>query len=630
MSFAEHMAPILRATLEVLREVGRPMQPDEVRRAVIERVTITPEHREPNMHGQTRWWAQLGFRTGEAASLGWMVKRNGWSITAAGIQALEDHPGAELYRELGRQYRARRVPAQGRAHTDPRWTVVMKAVELLRPGTWTTCGDLGDLVGMSAKTVGGFMAEVPGVTNGYRVLRAGGRISPHFRWSDSRRTDAPQAVLEQEGLTFDQAGRADPQRRITTDDFRRQLAEEEPGAERDSVPPAFEQFQQNLEYARQLVLGGRNLERLKVGAFDVSDLYRAAWTQVVAALDHWVTREIIDRAVALALQPGVARPPRFSKLDIPVALFERVHHHGEPIGEVFREHLEQHFAFKTFQDPDKIKEGLEHVSKVKLWVKVAAILTEQDPSSPATSDSVRSNLRDIARRRNNIAHTADHDPDQPGQKLPLSARQVEEIIAWLESTAIAIQLALGDPLPEIDYDAAPADAGSLGSISPPSEQRTVHSRGQSKWDEESLLHAIDQYAPKGVADTLLAVYRHAEGHPSFRGYYFGEAEYPSVTAWFSIGVDEAAVWSIYTGASKSVLSINFEWMHNRGADPEQLTRLADALGVLPGWASIRGQLLPANYAKRPSLTPAALARPDAADILTVALNELLAVNRVTE
>jgi TPP-dependent 2-oxoacid decarboxylase len=52
-----------------------------------------------------------------------------------------------------------------------------------------------------------------------------------------------------------------------------------------------------------------------------------------------------------------------------------------------------------------------------------------------------------------------------------------------------------------------------------------------------------------VAKTLLAVYRHAESHPAFRGYYFGEAAHPSVTAWFNIGSDEAATWSIYTGVN---------------------------------------------------------------------------------
>ncbi|MEU4830131.1 hypothetical protein [Streptosporangium sp. NPDC023615] len=516
MSFAEHIAPILRAALEVLREADRPLRPDEVREAVTERVSVTPEHQAPDAHGQPRWWAQLGFRTGEAASLGWMSKRNGWSITPAGVQALESFPGVELYRELGRQYRARRMPVQGRAYA---------------------------------------------------------------------------------------------------------------GSGPDHAPPAFEQFQRNLEYARQLVHGGRSLERLKVGAFDVSDLYRAAWTQAVAALDHWVTREIIDRAVALALQPGVARPPRFSRLSIPVELFERVHHHDEPLGEAFRAHVEQVFAHMTFQNPEKIKEGFGHVSTVNLWVRVAEILTGQDPAMPITADGVRGTLREIAWRRNNIAHTADHDPDRPGQKAAIGASEAEETISWLESIAVAIQQALGDPLPVTDYDAAPVDAGSLGAAPPMTgEQRTPPSRGWDRWDEDSLLHAIERYCLKDVAGTLLAVYRHAERHPSFRGYHFGEAEYLSVTTRFDLGTDEAAVWSIYTGVSNSVLSINFEWMRNRGASPERLARLADALSVLPGWAQVPGQLLAANYARRPSLAPAALARPGAPEIVTAALDDLLAVN----
>lgn len=159
MSFSEHSAPILRAALEVLRDASRPLQPNVVRDAIAERVEIAPEHLELNAHGQTRWWAQLGFRTGEAAALGWMVKRNGWSITEAGVQALEDFPGVELYRELTRQYRAR--PPQ-RAYADPRWKTVLKAMTLLEPGTWTTYGDLAALVGMSAPLMSPTSTGQPG------------------------------------------------------------------------------------------------------------------------------------------------------------------------------------------------------------------------------------------------------------------------------------------------------------------------------------------------------------------------------------------------------------------------------------------------------------------------------------
>jgi alkylated DNA nucleotide flippase Atl1 len=632
MSFTEHIAPVFRGAMEVLREEGRAMQPAEVREAVAERVVIDPEHEKPNAHGQIRWHAQLEFRTGEAASLGWMTKRNGWAITPAGIQALEEFPGAELYRALGRQYRARRQAVETRSYGDPRWKLVREARARVTPGFWTTYGDLAELVGMSAQSVGGFMAEA-GAPGAHRVLQSSGKISPGFRWPDPERPDGPLEVLQREGVKFDDADRADPARRITAEKFRTMLSRQrvlpaqdaeafdEPGG----LQVPFDQFQQNIEYAHQLVRGGQSLEHLRVGAFDVTDLYRAAWSQSVAALDHWVTREIIDRGVLLALQPGAPRPARFDKLTMPVALFEKIHHHSEPLAEVFRTHLEREFEFKTFQSPEKIQEGFAHVSEVKLWVKVAEILTKQDPRSPVTSDEVRARMREIARRRNNIAHTADHNPEQPEQKLPITAKEAEETIDWLESIAIAIQEALGDPPPAVDYDSAPTEAGTLGAVPDPVGERLADTpRTKHRWDEESLLQAITRYCPEKVARTLLEVYRHAERHAAFRGYRYGEGEYPSVTARFSFGTDEAAVWSIYTGVRKSVLSVNFEWMRDRGVSTEVLARLAHALSDLPGWKHVPRQLEAANYAKRVPIEPVALTERETAGVVVDAFNALLA------
>ncbi|MEV5826033.1 hypothetical protein AB0L25_10690 [Spirillospora sp. NPDC052242] len=630
MSFTEHIAPIFRAALEVLREEGRPMQPAEVREAVATRVAIAPEHESLNAHGQVRWHAQLGFRTGEAASLGWMTKRNGWAITPVGSQALEEFSGDELYRELVQRYRARRQATEVRSYTDPRWAQVRDALARVAPGFWTTYGDLAGLVGLSAMSVGGFMAEaaVPGA---HRVLQRSGKVAKGFRWPDPERTDDPYDVLRQEGLTFDGAGRADPAKRITVEDFRGMFpelagrtpardADEEP----DEGPGPFDQFQQNISYARQLVRGGKSLEHLGVGAFDVTDLYRAAWSQAVAAIDHWVTREIVDRGVVLALRPGVPRPAKFDKLTMPVQLFERIHHHSEPLAETFRTYLEDHFEFKTFQSPEKIAEGFAHVSEVKLWVKVAEILTAQDPSSPVTSDEVRTRMREIARRRNNIAHTADHDPGQPDQKLPITADEAEETIDWLESIAIAIQEAVGDPpAATADYDSPPFAPGVLGDVPEHSGGRRADAPGaKPQWDEESLLQAIARHCPDDVASTLLRVYRHAERKAAFRGYHYGEGEYPSVTARFSVGTDEASVWSIYVGVSKSVLSINFGALRGHGVPVDALTRLAAALSRLPGCEKLPGQLRTSGYADRVSIEPTALGRPKTPEIVITAFDEL--------
>ncbi|MGB3442234.1 MAG: hypothetical protein WBA97_26100 [Actinophytocola sp.] len=73
----------------------------------------------------------------------------------------------------------------------------------------------------------------------------------------------------------------------------------------ESSTTAFQDLSGNLEYARYLVRGGRHLDRLQVRTFDVADLYRAAWVQAVSALDHWVHRELYDRAVSDLIAPMV-------------------------------------------------------------------------------------------------------------------------------------------------------------------------------------------------------------------------------------------------------------------------------------------------------------------------------------
>ena len=93
------------------------------------------------------------------------------------------------------------------------WSLLRKACAALPPGTWTTYGDLAELIGSHPVPVGVHLAHHP-VPNAWRVLMSDGAVSPNFRWEASDRTDSPKELLESEGIVF--AGdRADPAQRIT-------------------------------------------------------------------------------------------------------------------------------------------------------------------------------------------------------------------------------------------------------------------------------------------------------------------------------------------------------------------------------------------------------------------------------
>lgn len=113
-------------------------------------------------------------------------------------------------------------PIAGTIPADDEWTgwKELRAALLAMPvGTWTTYGDVAALVGTHAVPVGQHLATKAGVLGAHRVLTADGRISAGFRWPDGKGSDDARALLEAEGVPFDEAGRARRSHRLTTADL---------------------------------------------------------------------------------------------------------------------------------------------------------------------------------------------------------------------------------------------------------------------------------------------------------------------------------------------------------------------------------------------------------------------------
>jgi hypothetical protein len=216
----------------------------------------------------------------------------------------------------------------------------------------------------------------------------------------------------------------------------------------DSPPtPAFADLQQNLNYAKQLVQGGKLLASLRVGSFDVDDLYRAAWVQAVAAIDHWVHEEIYHRAAVIAQQSETAKPRKFLDIQISMELFEAVHLGTTSLEVAFRRHLKQTLGWRSYQNPNKIREGFAMVSDVQLWPAVAKVLTAEDPNGKKIRhELVIDEIARIVDRRNKISHEADRDPNRSGKKVPIDAAETHRVIEWLERVAGAVLVALDGPV----------------------------------------------------------------------------------------------------------------------------------------------------------------------------------------
>jgi alkylated DNA nucleotide flippase Atl1 len=100
------------------------------------------------------------------------------------------------------------------------WTQLHRALALMPAGTWTTYGDLAELIGSHPVAVGGHLATEPAL-NAWRVLTADGHPSKQFRWLDDTHSGSQRDVLQSEGIPFDSWGRAGQEHRLTAVDLAR-------------------------------------------------------------------------------------------------------------------------------------------------------------------------------------------------------------------------------------------------------------------------------------------------------------------------------------------------------------------------------------------------------------------------
>lgn len=266
------------------------------------------------------------------------------------------------------------------------------------------------------------------------------------------RLDLPRSVVERElpslpplTMVFETgAGGAVMERILALVD------DKNPNGRGPAAQPAtpFASLQRNLNYARSLATAGQHLAQLEVGSFEVSDVFRAAWVQCVAALDQWVRQEVRGRMLNLAARPArLPRPKGYATFQIPLEDIERVLQSRASLVDVVDERLGQSRGHMAYQHPDKIKEAFSLVSNVgNLWAAVATVLSERaGEGSASTGPEVREQLIHIVRRRNKIAHEYDEDPDNPPNKRAIDSALVTQTIDWVEQLAAAVLVVLDPP-----------------------------------------------------------------------------------------------------------------------------------------------------------------------------------------
>ncbi|MFL6239310.1 MAG: hypothetical protein ACJ735_07480 [Actinomycetes bacterium] len=98
------------------------------------------------------------------------------------------------------------------------WQTLHDLMRALPRGSWTTYGDLAEVVGTAAQPLGNHVTHCSTCDHAWRVLGGDGRPRPNFRWADPNDRRTQQEALEAEGLLFDR-GSASTSQRLTSADL---------------------------------------------------------------------------------------------------------------------------------------------------------------------------------------------------------------------------------------------------------------------------------------------------------------------------------------------------------------------------------------------------------------------------
>lgn len=164
-----------------------------------------------------------------------------------------------------------------------------------------------------------------------------------------------------------------------------------------------EQFKMNLIEVLKLNDTYKYINKLLTDGIDINGLLRAQIVFIVSALDQYIHQVIVYEMKEIFIQ-NKQIPASFSKLLVGADVLNLIIN-GNPVDkiELIENDIRLKLGWKSFQNPEKINEGLKMVFEKEIWKTVSAMMSN-NPTD------VKQRLSLIVKRRDCIAHEADYDP----------------------------------------------------------------------------------------------------------------------------------------------------------------------------------------------------------------------------
>lgn len=170
------------------------------------------------------------------------------------------------------------------------------------------------------------------------------------------------------------------------------------------------------------------------------ELLRAEWVARVAALDLYV-HELVAQRILEIFEGTRAATPNYSAIRIANGTLDRIRSAATAgdASRAFDLEIRTQLSIVTYQDPERIADGIRLVSSVELWNAIALHLGATQASKAAAAKSLKTQLSLIVKRRNKIAHEGDLEPTAP--RVPAAMLQADVVVVaqFIERVVRAIE-----------------------------------------------------------------------------------------------------------------------------------------------------------------------------------------------
>ena len=171
------------------------------------------------------------------------------------------------------------------------------------------------------------------------------------------------------------------------------------------------------------------------------ELLRAEWVARVAALDLYIHELVAQRL--LEIFEGT-RPPttNYVALRISNGTIDRIRTSttSGDAARAFDLDIRTQLSTVTYQDPEKIADGIRLFSTVELWNSVALQLGASQATKTSYAKSLKTQLSLIVKRRNKIAHEGDLEPVAPRVPTAMNRADVLVVSQFIEQIVRAIDV----------------------------------------------------------------------------------------------------------------------------------------------------------------------------------------------